>query len=223
VIKAVLFIFLAIALIGNVWQLWVGLALLLIPYILGMWERHLPKSTVIFHVVPDMVPKLLFELLLGTLLVAALHNFMEPGPAFARWAFVLAAFPAFLINTLKLFRRRPPSGKVWYMSESLTVFYRIACVAVFGAMLFLMFFKPTDAPAETANHQSETTHSCPAPAPSGEAPAAHAPAGEAHAAEGAACAPAGEAPAGEAPAGEAPAGEAPAGEAPAGQGTEGHK
>ena len=142
VVKGLIFVFISIAFIGNVWQLWAGLALLLIPYVVALWSAHLPNSPWLYQVVPHGVPKLLTELSLGTLLVLALGQVMEPGPAFARWAFVLVSIPAFIINMLSLFGRHPADGAPrWYAHRDRTVFYRCVSVVVFCILMYLMFFK----------------------------------------------------------------------------------
>ncbi|CAB4945797.1 unannotated protein [freshwater metagenome] len=142
VVKGIIFVFVSIAFIGNVWQLWAGLALLLIPYVVALWSAHLPNSPLLYQVVPHGVPKLLTELTLGTLLVLALHQVMEPGPVFARWAFFLVSIPAFFINMLSLFGRHPADDAPrWYVHRDRTVFYRCVSVVVFCILMYLMFFK----------------------------------------------------------------------------------
>jgi hypothetical protein len=124
-VKGILFIFFAISFLGMSWQLWAGLALMMIPHLLKDVKDRLPNSSALYQIVPVGIPAMLFMILIGQVYSHFIKS-LDLSPATAsRTLFVLAAIPGFLISILKLIGRSPKSGDSrWYLRPHLATLYR---------------------------------------------------------------------------------------------------
>lgn len=138
-IKGSLFAFVSVALVGNVWQLYAAAAMLTVPHLLGMFFGGIKNQPKLWQVIPSGLPKLMVELALGALVVIGIGQIFEPGVEMARWGFMLAVVPVFLIDVLKLFGRKAHPGDTrWYLRPKFKApFYRVLALMVFAVTLEL--------------------------------------------------------------------------------------
>ncbi len=132
VFKTVLFVFVAIAYLGNVWPLWVGAALFLIPSIIAAFQAKLPNVPRLVKLIPGGIVKLVLMLcvgkLLGGWLFSTVHN---PQDAIGQ-AFVILSIPSLILGFAGFFGR---DGDRWEINWP----FRIGgvVVLVFGVLLVL--------------------------------------------------------------------------------------
>ena len=138
-LRAATFLFISAAFIGNVWQLWVAGALVLIPLMLDpLAERRFANSPRLWQALPDGL--LYFTLILavliglGLLLGSTLGNTAQ----YAQMAFLVFLIPDFIMEMLALFGREPNHGDVrWFMRPSFTWLYRVGGVVVLLVAVWL--------------------------------------------------------------------------------------
>ncbi|SDI76882.1 hypothetical protein SAMN05444157_0069 [Frankineae bacterium MT45] len=123
ILKTAVFVFFAIAYLGNVWELWVGAALFLIPSIIGTYQGRLPNLPRLVRWLPGGVIKTVLMLCVGkwtaTLLASHLSNPQQMVPL----GFVLLGLPGLLL-TLGGFLGR--DGRTWNLNWA----HRIGGIAV---------------------------------------------------------------------------------------------
>lgn len=142
-VRTSLFGFAAIAFIGNVWQLWVGLAVFAAAEACLLLAPRMPNSPALFHAVPVGVPRFVLIVIvaigLGTLASLLLDN----GADIARTSFVLLLLPGLALAALGMFGREPSDGDVrWYMRPGMRNLYRIGGVLMVIAAVWLTQFAP---------------------------------------------------------------------------------
>jgi hypothetical protein len=107
------------------WQLWVGLAFLMIPNFIKVIKDKFPNSPLLFQILPVGVPALVIMTLIGRFYSEYIHSLnLDPASA-SKTIFVLAPIPGFIIGFLKFFgREAKPGDKRWYTRSNMTVLYR---------------------------------------------------------------------------------------------------
>ncbi len=133
-----IFLFVAAAFVGNVWQLWVAALLFLIPNLLELVADRFPNSVKLWSISPGSVLKLGLILLLSWgITVLALNQFGDTAQ-FAQMAFLLLAIPGFLLSLVALFGRHPaPGQQSWHYRPAATWVYRGGGVAVLALTVWL--------------------------------------------------------------------------------------
>lgn len=142
-VRTFLFGFAAIAFIGNVWQLWVGLAVFAAAELCLLLAPRMPNSPTVYHFVPVGVPRFVLIVLvaigLGTLATLVVGD----GADLARYSFVLLLMPGLVLAALGMFGREPREGDVrWYLRPSLRNVYRVGGVLMVVAAVWLTQFSP---------------------------------------------------------------------------------
>jgi hypothetical protein len=132
VFKTALFVFVAIAYLGNVWPLWVGAALFLIPSVVAAFQAKLPNLPRLVKLLPGGVIKIVLMLCIGKLLGGWLASTIHNPQDFIDQAFVILAIPSFLLGFAGFFGRE---GNKWGLNWPI----RIGGVAlvVIGVLLVL--------------------------------------------------------------------------------------
>jgi hypothetical protein len=128
------YVFVVIAFLGNVWQLWVAAALYAGPLVLGFLADRFPNSPVLWRVLPQGVPFMVVLLWGGVMLAGWVERWLGDTADYARTSFVLlAAFPA-VLALLALLGREPADGEVrWNERPALRHLYRVGGLATVWA------------------------------------------------------------------------------------------
>jgi hypothetical protein len=131
-------VFLTGALVGNVWQIYVGSFLFLFPTILGKFQDRFPNVVWLWHILPQGLPGLVFALTIATATTALVMDILGLNPAFAAWNMVLLPLPLLLLALAGMFGRHGATEDQVRFSQRHPVVFRVGGVVVFIAALRLM-------------------------------------------------------------------------------------
>jgi len=130
-VKGIIFLFFAVSFLGVTWQLWVALALLMIPQIIKTIKEKFPNYPALFQILPVGVPALVVMTLIGKFYSQYIHSLDLDSASASRTIFVLSPIPGFIIGLLKLLGREAKDGDTrWYMRENMKTIYRAGGVAL---------------------------------------------------------------------------------------------
>ena len=130
-VRTGVFLFIAAAFVGNVWQLWVAAALFLLPGLLAVIAHVFPNSPRLWQILPEGIPLFAVMLVIGLIVTSAVKSVQGDSPEFAQMSFLWMAVPGFLLALLGLTAREPREGDVrWYMRPAMTAVYRVGGIAV---------------------------------------------------------------------------------------------
>jgi hypothetical protein len=132
VFKTALFVFVAIAYLGNVWPLWIGAALFFIPSVVAAFQGTLPNLPRLVKLIPGGVIKIVLMLCVGKVLGGWLASSIHNPQDFIDQAFVILAIPSFLLGFAGFFGRE---GKAWGLNWPMRV--GGAVLVGFGVLLVL--------------------------------------------------------------------------------------
>ena len=126
-----MFLLVAAAFVGNVWQLWVAAVLFLLPGLLAMLAHRFRNVAALWQALPEGVPLFVVMIVIGLIATAVLTAALGSTPSFAQDAFLVMAVPGFLLALLGLAGQGPREGDVrWYVRPSMTVVYRVGGVVM---------------------------------------------------------------------------------------------
>jgi hypothetical protein len=111
--KTALFVFIAIAYLGNIWPLWVGAALFLIPSVIAAFQAKLPNVPRLVKLIPGGVIKIVLMLCVGKLLAGWLASSIHNPQDFIDLAFVILSIPSLLLGFAGFFGR---DGNKWELN-----------------------------------------------------------------------------------------------------------
>jgi hypothetical protein len=131
-------VFLTGALVGNVWQIYVGSFLFLFPTVLGKFQDRFPNVVWLWHILPQGLPGLVFALTIATATTALVMDILGLNPAFAAWNMVLLPLPLLLLALAGMFGRHGATEDQVRFSQRHPVVFRVGGVVVFIAALRLM-------------------------------------------------------------------------------------
>jgi hypothetical protein len=130
-VRTGVFLFIAAAFVGNVWQLWVAAALFLLPGLLALIAHVFPNSPRLWQILPEGIPLFAVMLVIGLIVTSAVKSVQGDSPEFAQMSFLWMAVPGFLLALLGLTARAPRVGDVrWYMRPAMTTVYRVGGIVV---------------------------------------------------------------------------------------------
>jgi hypothetical protein len=133
-----IFLFIAAAFVGNVWQLWVAALFFLLPGLLALLAHRFKNSPSLWQVIPEGIPLFVTMLVFGLIVSATLRNALGDVPDYAQLEFLWMAVPGFLIALLGLFAREPKDGDTrWYTRATMTMVYRVGGVIMLIAACVL--------------------------------------------------------------------------------------
>jgi hypothetical protein len=134
-LRTVLFVFVAIAFVGQRWQLYVGAALFMVPHVLLSYESRLPNWPRLYTVLPRGMVKVVVVLLAATGLGwLAKHNIHDPVQLLGD-AFVLLAIPGVVVSSLDVLGRQGVQRRLRWSD-------RAAGTALLGVgVLFVLFVR----------------------------------------------------------------------------------
>ena len=131
-------VFLTGALVGNVWQIYVGSFLFLFPTILGKFQDRFPNVVWLWHILPQGLPGLVFALTIATATTSLVMEILGLNAAFAAWNMVLLPLPLLLLALAGMFGRHGATEDQIRFSQRHPVVFRVGGVVVFLAALRLM-------------------------------------------------------------------------------------
>lgn len=130
-VRTSVFLFIAAAFVGNVWQLWVAAALFMLPGLLALIAHVFPNSPRLWQILPEGIPLFAVMLVIGLIVTSAVKSVQGDSPQFAQMSFLWMAVPGFLLALLGLTAREPREGDVrWYMRPAMTNVYRVGGIVV---------------------------------------------------------------------------------------------
>jgi hypothetical protein len=132
------FIFVTAALMGNVWQAWVGSALFILPTILGFYSHKFKNYPWIWRVLPTGIPGLAFALIVASITTSIVGSWFGSAPDLALWSFALLPIPMLGIAILAMIGREGNEGEVrWIRRPGFKWVYRIGGVLMLLATMEL--------------------------------------------------------------------------------------
>jgi hypothetical protein len=133
-----MWVFLTGALSGEVWQVYVGSFFFLLPTILGKFSDSFPNSVVLWRVMPQGMPGLVFTLFVSAASAMIVMAFIGANPAFAAWNMVLLPLPILVIALLGLLGRHGATPDEVRFSQRNPLLFRIGGVVILIIALRLM-------------------------------------------------------------------------------------
>jgi hypothetical protein len=106
-----LFIFVTAAFMGNVWQVWVGSLIFILPNILSWFSDRFPNSPLIWKLIPQGVPGLAMTLIVSSVSGGIIGGWLEGNPEYPQYLFMLLPIPVFLIGLIGMFGREGKDGE----------------------------------------------------------------------------------------------------------------
>jgi hypothetical protein len=129
-LRALLFVFIAYAFLGNCWELWVGAVLFVLPQLLKMFEDRFPNSAALFHFIPTKVLKTVILLIVGALWAGFVFGRIHDPRKLIGYSFILLSLPGLLQSFAELIGRK---GKEW--PKNWTTRFIGAGIVVTGVLL----------------------------------------------------------------------------------------
>jgi hypothetical protein len=132
--RLAIFIFVTAALMGNVWQVWVGSALFILPTIIGFYSDRFRNFPWIWRLLPTGIPGLAFTLLVASATTSVVGMWFGSSPDLALWSFALLPIPMLFLAVLAMFGREGVEDEVRFIQRpQFKWVYRI------GGIVMLLF------------------------------------------------------------------------------------
>jgi hypothetical protein len=122
-LQTCLFVFVAYAFLGGVWELWAGAALFAVPQVISFQKDHLPNVSWLTRILPGGILKTTLMMIVGTLFAGLVSSRIDDPARFISIGFVVLGFPGLVLTFMSFFGR---DGKKWEMNW----LYRIGGIAV---------------------------------------------------------------------------------------------
>jgi hypothetical protein len=124
-VRAAIFIFFMFGFFGLTWQIFVAVAILVIPSLLKRFDSNLPNVPFLFQIIPGGIPSIVVMSFIGF----AFSNWVNSLPLLAedktKTIVLITSIPGLVIGLLKLFGRSAKAGDTrWYRRENLKWLYR---------------------------------------------------------------------------------------------------
>lgn len=133
-----MWVFLTGALSGEVWQVYVGSFFFLLPTILAKFSDSFPNSVVLWRVMPQGMPGLVFTLFVSAASAMIVMAFIGANPTFAAWNMVLLPLPILVIALLGLLGRHGATPDEVRFSQKNPLIFRFGGVLILIVALRLM-------------------------------------------------------------------------------------
>jgi hypothetical protein len=136
--RLAVFVFVTAALMGNVWQVWVGSALFILPTIIGFYSHKFKNFPWIWRIMPTGIPGLAFALIVASVTTSIVGSWFGTSPDLALWSFALLPIPMLGIAVLAMIGREGNEGEVrWIKRPGFKWVYRIGGIAMLLATMDL--------------------------------------------------------------------------------------
>jgi hypothetical protein len=125
------FIFVTAALMGNVWQVWVGSALFILPTVIGFYADKFKNFPWIWRLLPTGIPGLAFTLLVASATTSVVGMWFGTSPDLALWSFALLPIPMLFLAVLAMIGREGKEDEVrWIQRPQFKWVYRIGGIVM---------------------------------------------------------------------------------------------
>jgi len=104
-VRLFLFIFVTAAFMGNVWQVWVGSFIFILPDILSWIQDRFPNYPLLWKLLPQGVPGLALALIISGYSATLISGWLQGNPEYPQYLFMLLPIPVFLLGLLGMFGR----------------------------------------------------------------------------------------------------------------------
>jgi hypothetical protein len=129
--RLAIFVFVTAALMGNVWQVWVGSALFILPTIIGFYSHRFKNFPWIWRILPTGIPGLAFALIVASVTTSIVGSWFGTSPDLALWSFALLPIPMLGLAVLAMIGREGNEGEVsWIRRPGLKWVYRIGGIVM---------------------------------------------------------------------------------------------
>ena len=126
-----IFIFVTAALMGNVWQVWVGSALFILPTIIGFYSDKFKNYPWIWRMLPTGIPGLAFTLVVASVTTSIVGGWFGTSPDLALWSFALLPVPMLALAVLGMIGREGNEGEIrWIRRPGFKWVYRIGGIVM---------------------------------------------------------------------------------------------
>jgi hypothetical protein len=124
-VRAGLFFFFMIGFFGLTWQIFVAVAILVVPSILKRFDSNLPNVPLLFQIIPGGIPSIVVMAFVGFMF----SNWVNTLPLLAedktKTIVIITSIPGLVIGLLKLFgRSAKPGDSRWYRRDNMKWLYR---------------------------------------------------------------------------------------------------
>jgi hypothetical protein len=131
-------VFLTGAISGDVWQIYVGSFFFLLPAILGKFCERFPNSVLLWRIMPQGMPGLVFTLIVAASSAGIVMAIIGANPTFAAWNMILLPIPLLIIGVLGLFGRHGATEDEVRFSQRNPWIFRIGGVVIIVVAAKLM-------------------------------------------------------------------------------------
>jgi hypothetical protein len=136
--RLAVFVFVTAALMGNVWQVWVGSALFILPTIIGFYAHKFKNYPWIWRIMPSGIPGLAFALIVASVTTSIVNSWFGSTPDLALWSFALLPIPMLGIAILAMIGREGNEGEIrWIRRPGFKWVYRIGGIFMLLATMEL--------------------------------------------------------------------------------------
>jgi len=142
-LRVFFFGFLTASFVGLNWYLYIGCALIAIPWFVGLYKNHFPNSPKLFQIMPAGLPGLLFVLVTCSFVHELVGSMAHEEEAVGKLMFITIPITTGIISLIGNFGREPVEGDVlWYLRSSNKYIYRFGGVIVLLGFLYIVHFIP---------------------------------------------------------------------------------
>jgi hypothetical protein len=129
--RLAVFIFVTAALMGNVWQVWVGSALFILPTIIGFYSSRFKNFPWIWRLLPTGIPGLALTLLVASATTSVVGMWFGTSPDLALWSFAILPIPMLALALLGMLGREGVEDEVRFIRRpGLKWIYRIGGIVM---------------------------------------------------------------------------------------------
>ena len=124
-VRAALFVFFLIGFFGISWQIFVAVAILVVPSFLKRFDSKLPNVPILFQLIPGGIPSVVVMSFIGFLFSNWVNTLPLLSAEKTKTIVILTSIPGLVIGLLRLFGRSPKPGDLrWYRRKNMKWLYR---------------------------------------------------------------------------------------------------
>jgi hypothetical protein len=134
-IKTAIFFLVSSQFLGLSKQLYLGTAIFILPQLIKLLtdELQVPKSKLIYHIIPRGTSKIVIMVLIGTFFANLVRKLYDNPGEYLTWSFVLLAIPGTIFALLKIVAA--PLSLDWTQSEFKRIVYKLGGLIIGGLIL----------------------------------------------------------------------------------------
>lgn len=126
ILRVAIFLLFLYGFFGFTWQIFLAIALLVIPQVLKNIHHTFPNYPTLFQILPSGLPQMVFMALLGSSLAGWVNSLPLFAEDRAKTILVILGIPGLILAILKSFGRSPaPDDVKWYCRPHLRALYHL--------------------------------------------------------------------------------------------------